>query len=126
VGDLNNDGFPDVVFAENGGPVHVLMNTATSGNNWVGLVLRAKTANPESTGALIRWSVGGKIFSKLKTAGGSFLSSQDPRMILGAGKGEIDWIEIRWPHPSQRTDRINKPRMNRYITVTEAQPPLSN
>ena len=121
VGDLNNDGFPDVVFAENGGPVHVLMNAATSGNNWVGLILRAKTANPESTGALIRWSVGGKIFSKLKTAGGSFLSSQDPRLILGAGKGQIDWIEIKWPRPSQRVDRIVKPQMNRYITFAEGQ-----
>ena len=97
------------------------MNSATSGNNWVGLMLRAKTANPESTGALIRWSVGGRIFSELKTAGGSFLSSQDPRLILGAGKGQIDWIEIKWPRPSQQVDRINKPQMNRYITVTEGQ-----
>ena len=121
VGDLNNDGYPDVVFAENGGPVHVLMNTASSGNNWVGLILRAKTTNPEATGATIRWSAGGKIFSRLKTAGGSFLSSHDPRLILGAGKSPIDWIEIKWPRPSQTVDRITKPEMNRYITVAEGQ-----
>jgi hypothetical protein len=121
VGDLNNDGYPDVVFAENGGPVHVLMNTATSGNNWVGLILRAKTTNPEATGAIIRWSAGGKTFSRLKTAGGSFLSSHDPRQILGAGKSQIDWIEIKWPRPSQRVDRITKPEMKRYLTVTEGQ-----
>ena len=119
VGDLNNDGYPDVVFAENGGPVHVLMNTAASGNNWLALILRAKTTNPEATGAIIRWSVGGRIFSRLKTAGGSFLSSHDPRLILGAGKNQIDWIEIKWPRPSQQVDRINKPEMNRYMTVTE-------
>lgn len=121
VGDLNNDGYPDVVFAENGGPVHLLMNTAASGNNWLGLVLRSKTANPESTGAILRWSAGGKIFSRLKTAGGSFLSSHDPREILGAGKNQIDWVEVRWPHPSQKVDRINKPEMNRYLTITEGQ-----
>ena len=121
VGDLNNDGYPDVVFAENGGPVHVLINTATSGNNWVGLVLRAKTTNPEATGAILRWSVGGKVFSRLKTAGGSFLSSHDPREILGAGKGTIDWIEIKWPRPSQQVDRILKPAMNHYMTITEGQ-----
>ena len=119
VGDLNNDGYPDVVFAENGGPVHVLMNTASSGNHWVGLILRPKTTNPDATGAVIRWSVAGKTFSLLKTAGGSFLSSHDPRPILGAGRNQIDWIEITWPLPSHRVDRINKPTMNRYMTVVE-------
>jgi hypothetical protein len=121
VGDLNNDGYPDVVFAENGGPVHVLMNTASCGNNWVGLMLRPKTTNPDAIGAVIRWRVGGKIFSLLKTAGGSFLSSHDPRQILGAAKSQIDWIEIAWPSPSQRVDRISKPEMNRYMTVVEGQ-----
>jgi hypothetical protein len=121
VGDLNNDGFPDVVFAENGGPVHVLMNTGASGNHWLGLALKPKTTNPEATGATIRWSVGGKVFSRLKTAGGSFLASHDPREILGAGKGSIDWVEIKWPAPSHRVDRIAKPQMDRYMTVTEGQ-----
>jgi hypothetical protein len=123
VGDLNNDGYPDVVFTENGGPAHLLMNTAASGNNWLGLSLRAKTTNPEATGAIIRWSVGGRVFSRLKTAGGSYLSSQDPREILGAGKGQIDWVEIKWPHPSHAVDRISKPGMNRYMVVTEGQNP---
>lgn len=125
VGDLNNDGYPDVVFTENGGPVHVLMNSAQSGNHWLGLTLRAKTTNPAATGAMIRWSVGGRVFSRLKTAGGSYLSSQDPREILGAGKGEIDWVEVKWPKPSQSVDRIVKPAMNRYMAVSEGQSPLN-
>jgi enediyne biosynthesis protein E4 len=118
-GDLNNDGYPDVVFTENGGPAHILMNTAASGNNWLGLKLRGQIANPEAIGARIRWSVGGRIFSKLKRSGGSFLSSSDSREILGAGKWQIDWIEIKWPLPSQRVDRIVKPAMNRYLNITE-------
>jgi len=121
VGDLNNDGYPDVVFTENGGPVHILMNTASSGNNWLGLTLRPKTTNPDAVGAVIRWSVAGKVFSTLKTAGGSFLSSHDPREILGAGKNQIDWVEVAWPRPSRQLDRINKPKMNRYVTVVEGQ-----
>jgi hypothetical protein len=126
VGDLNNDGFPDVVFAENGGPVHVLMNAAQSRNHWLGLSLRAKTTNPEATGAMIRWSVGGKVFSRLKTAGGSYLSSHDPREILGAGKGPIEWVEVHWPKPSQQVDRIVKPPMDRYMVITEGQSPMRN
>jgi enediyne biosynthesis protein E4 len=125
VGDLNNDGYPDVVFTESGGPAHVLMNTAATKNNWLGVTLRAKTTNPEATGAMLRWSVGGKIFSRLKTAGGSYLSSQDGRQILGAGKGQIDWVEVRWPKPSQQVDRIIKPAMNRYMAIAEGQSPAT-
>jgi enediyne biosynthesis protein E4 len=121
VGDLNNDGYPDVVMTENGGPVHVLMNTAQGGNNWLGLTLVAKTANPGSAGAILRWSIGGKIFSRQKTAGGSFLSSQDPREIIGAGKGRIDWVEVQWPLPSHRIDRVLRPEMDHYLTITEGQ-----
>jgi hypothetical protein len=83
--------------------------------------LRGKTANPEAIGAVIRWSVGGRVFSKFKRSGGSFLSSQDPRELLGAGKLRIDWVEIKWPLPSHRVDRIVKPAMDRYMTVTEGE-----
>jgi hypothetical protein len=122
VGDLNNDGFPDVVVTENGGPVHLLMNTAQSGNNWLGITLVGKTANPAAAGAILRWSIAGKIFSRQKTAGGSFLSSHDPREIIGAGKGHIEWVEVQWPLPSHRIDRIPHPEMDRYHVITETLP----
>ncbi len=125
VGDLNNDGYPDVVFTENGGPVHILMNTAQSANNWLGIVLRSKSTNPEATGAVIRWSVGGKIFSSIRTAGGSYLSSHDPREVIGAGKAQIDWVEVQWPRPSSAVDRMLKPKMNEYLVITEGQRPAS-
>ena len=82
VGDLNNDGYPDVVFTENGGSPHILMNRG-SGNNWLGLKLEPKMANRASAGAVIRYHIGNETFSVLKNAGGSFLSSHDPRVILG-------------------------------------------
>ena len=53
--------------------------------------------------------------------GGSFLSSHDPREIIGAGKGHIDWVEVQWPRPSHHVDRILHPAMNRYIVITEGQ-----
>jgi hypothetical protein len=119
IGDLNNDGYPDVVFTENGGPPHVLVNAAESGNNWLGLTLDSRRANPAAAGAVIRWSIGGKKFARFKSAGGSFLSSHDPREVLGAGKNTIDWVEVQWPRPSDRIDRIVGPEMNRYITIVE-------
>jgi hypothetical protein len=120
IGDLNNDGYPDIVFTENGGAVHILMNT-THVNNWLGLQLHARIANPAATGAVLRWSIAGSIFSRGTTAGGSYLSSHDPREVLGAGPGQIDWVEVQWPQPSDRVDRVVHPVMNRYITISEGQ-----
>jgi hypothetical protein len=56
----------------------------------------------------------------MKNAGGSFISSHDPRIILGLGKAEkVDWVEIHWPRPSQRVDRFTTVPINRYIKIVE-------
>jgi len=117
VGDLNNDGYPDVVFTENGGPPHILMNTASLRNNWLGLDLRPK--NGIIAGTLIRWSINGKSFTRSKTAGGSYLSSSDPRELLGAGQGVIEWVEVHWPQPRGGVLRIIKPHMHQYLRIEE-------
>jgi len=89
-------------------------------NNWAGLKLVGTRANPAATGAVIRWSTNGQVRSRLKTGGGSFLSSHDPREILGLGKAEkVDWVEIRWPKPSERIDRFTDLAVNKYLTVVE-------
>ena len=58
--------------------------------------------------------------SRLKTAGGSFLSSHDPREVLGIGAhNKIDRLEIRWPLPSTRVDVFTGLPIDRYITIEE-------
>jgi len=120
VGDLNNDGYPDVIVGINGGAPVVLYSNTVSNNNWVGLKLVGTKSNPAATGALVKWRAGGQVHSRLKTAGGSFLSSHDPREVLGLGQaGKVDWVEIRWPKPSTRVDHLTDLPMNKYLTVVE-------
>src|SRR5205814_10272129 len=61
----------------------LLYNNAESKNDWLGLKLVGTMANPAAIGAAIKWSVGGKVHTRLKNAGGSFMSSYDPREVLG-------------------------------------------
>jgi enediyne biosynthesis protein E4 len=120
VGDYDNDGALDVIIGNNGGSPLLLKNNAAKGNNWLGLKLEGTTANRDAVGAKIYWTAGGKKFVRLKTNGGSYLSSHDPREVLGVrSAAKIDLVEIHWPAPSKQIDRITNVPLNRYVKLVE-------
>jgi hypothetical protein len=117
-GDFDNDGDLDVLAANNGEPPVLLLNDGGNRNNWIGLQLIAKQSNPAAVGAVISWQAALLKRSRLKTAGGSYLASHDPREILGIGSAaKIDYVEIRWP--SGKIDKLTNPPINRYLKVVE-------
>jgi hypothetical protein len=117
-GDFDNDGDLDVLVSNNGEAPVLLRNDGGNKNNWLGLTLVAKDSNAAAVGAVITWQAGALKRSRLKTAGGSFLSSHDPREILGLGSAtKLDWVEIRWP--SGKVDRLTNLPLNTYVKVVE-------
>ncbi len=117
-GDFDNDGDLDVLTSNNDEPPALLRNTGGNRNNWLGLQLIATKSNPSAVGAMITWQAAGVRRSRLKTGGGSYLASHDPREILGIGAASrIDNLEIRWP--SGAIDKIANPPLNVYIKVVE-------
>jgi len=120
VGDYTNSGALDVLVCVNGGAPLLLKNNAAQGNNWLGFKLEGVTCNRDAIGARIVCHAGGKNLSRLKTSGGSYLSSHDPRIVFGLGKAEaVDEIEIHWPKPSSQVDRLTGVRINQYVHVIE-------
>jgi hypothetical protein len=118
VGDFDNDGDLDVLTSNNGEPPLLLRNQGGNRNNWIGLNLVATKSNPAAVGAVIAWQAGGVKRTRLRTGGASYLSSHDPREILGLGAAtRIESIEIRWP--SGATDRLTNVPINKYIKVVE-------
>jgi enediyne biosynthesis protein E4 len=118
VGDYDNDGDLDVLIINNGDAPLLLQNEGGNRNNWIGLHLVATSSNPEAVGTMITWDAGGVKRKRLKTAGGSYLSSHDPREILGIGTAtKIDSIEIKWP--SGKVDKITNPPIRKYLKVVE-------
>jgi hypothetical protein len=120
VGDYNNDGRVDVLVGCNGGAPVLLRNNAAPDNHWVGLKLQGVGCNRDAIGARITWSAGGIRRSRQKTGGGSYLSSHDPREVLGLGRAAaLDWLEITWPAPSLKTERFTNIPVDRYVTIVE-------
>ncbi|HEX2662340.1 MAG TPA: CRTAC1 family protein [Candidatus Acidoferrum sp.] len=120
IGDFNNDGAVDVLVAVNNGAPLLLKNVSAPENHWLGLRLIGKKCNPDAIGAKISWQAGDLKRSRLKVGGGSYLSSHDPREVLGIGKHvKIDSLEVRWPLPSGRVETFTDLPIDRYITIVE-------
>ena len=117
-GDYDNDGDLDVLISNNGGPPLLLRNDGGSKNNWIGLQLKPTASNPEAVGAIITWESRGVKRYRLKTGGGSYLASHDPREILGLGDApSAESIEIQWP--SGKLDQLEDVPVGKYSIVVE-------
>ena len=123
LGDFDNDGAVDVLISNNNEAPLLLKNKAASGNHWLGVKLVGKTANIDAIGARITYQSGNLKRSRTKVGGASYLSSHDPRLVLGIGKRpKLDWLEVTWPQPSGQKQRFTDLPIDRYITIREGQP----
>ena len=122
VGDFNNDGAVDVLVSMNGGAPLLLRNNAPKLNHWLGLTLVGTKSNRDAVGARVTYQAGNLKRSRMKTGGGSFLSSHDPRLVLGLGAHiKVDLLEVTWPGPGKVTERFTDLPIDRYITIVEGQ-----
>jgi hypothetical protein len=120
VGDYDNDGDADVLVSNNGEAPLLLRNEGGNRNHWLGLQLIATKSNSSAVGAHITWQAGGVKRTRLKTAGGSYLASHDPRELLGLGAAsKVETLEIRWP--SGTIDKLSNIPVNTYLKLVEGQ-----
>jgi enediyne biosynthesis protein E4 len=122
IGDFNNDGAVDVLISINNGAPVLLQNNVGAQNHWLGIKLVGRKSNPDAVGARITYQAQDLKRSRMKVGGGSYLSSHDPRIVLGIGRRtKIDWLEVKWPLPSGTTERFTDVPIDRYITIVEGQ-----
>ena len=117
-GDLNNDGQPDLVVAVLD-TAPVILRSAGTTNHWLGISLTGSKSNRSGIGArvTVTSATGQKQIFDVSTAG-SYLSSSDPRIIVGLGNAKsVRLIEVRWP--SGRVQTVSNPVVDRYVTVNE-------
>jgi len=118
IGDLNNDGQLDAVVGVLDGAPVILRNNGTT-NHWLGIILAGSKSNRSGIGArvMVRYMTGQKQIFDVSTAG-SYLSSSDPRIVVGLGTAKaVKSVEVRWP--SGRVQTIANPPVDRYMRVNE-------
>jgi hypothetical protein len=117
-GDLDNDGDTDVVVGVMDGSPVILRNDGTR-NHWLGISLAGAKPNQAGLGARVTVTdSGGRQQTREVTSAGSYLSSNDPRIIFGLGAAAgVKAVEVRWP--GGRTQRIANPSLDRYLTIKE-------
>jgi hypothetical protein len=122
VGDLDNDGRPDLVISHVNEPVALLRNVpqGETPNHWLGVRLVGRE-NRDVVGARAVLEVGGRKLTRFAKGGGGYLSSNDPRLLFGLGPAaQTGRLTVTWP--SGREQSWQGLAVDRYWQLVEGDP----
>ncbi len=95
VGDLDNDGWPDLVLSHVNEPVALLRNRGGKAH-WLGVALRGQKER-DLVGTRLTLEVGGRRLTRFVKGGGSYLSAGDPRLVFGlADAARVERLTVEW------------------------------
>ncbi|HWE36071.1 MAG TPA: ASPIC/UnbV domain-containing protein, partial [Isosphaeraceae bacterium] len=110
-GDLDDDGDLDVVVTMMDGRPALLDNEAPDPGSWVRLDLVGRRSNRGAIGAVVEVVADGRTITRQVKGGGSYLSSNDPRLLVGLGRAaRIDRVVVRWPSGARSAMKDLAPR----------------
>jgi enediyne biosynthesis protein E4 len=120
-GDLNNDGFLDIVVTSLNEKPRILLNSADNGAHWLLIQPTGHKTNRDAIGTQFKVTTpSGRTLYNDVTASVGFMSSSDRRVHFGlGGERSAASIEVRWPSgvvqtfknvPADRIMKIEEPR----------------
>jgi hypothetical protein len=116
-GDLDDDGDLDIVVSRMDGRPALLLNESDPGN-WIRFELVGEGGRPV-VGAGVEVHLADRVLRRLAKGGGSYLSSNDPRILVGIGPADrVDRVVVRWPGGG--TTELPAPEIGRTHRVLEA------
>ena len=117
--DIDNDGDIDLFVSNNNDDATFLINEGLPRNNWIGFHLQGTTYNRDAIGSKITISTNLGTQVAWVNPSGSYLSSNDRRVVFGLGKEEkVKTAEIHWPGQIKK-EIFNDLDCNSYYKVVE-------
>ncbi len=97
-GDINNDGFPDLV-TNNHFESSVVLKNRGNANNWLKYKLTGTQSNRDGIGAYLRFYIDGISYLRNMQAGEGYSCQRSYRQIFGMGANQaVDSLSILWPN----------------------------
>ncbi|MBT8196415.1 MAG: CRTAC1 family protein, partial [Bacteroidia bacterium] len=119
IGDVNNDGFPDIAVCNLVQPHHVWQNNFGSGN-WLKIKLEGVISNRDGIGSWIKIYAQGVQQVRYTMCGQGFLSQNSFTEFFGLSSApQADSIIITWP--SGAVDKFFNVHANQLLSVTETE-----
>jgi enediyne biosynthesis protein E4 len=125
-GDIDNDGFLDVLLTTNAGPAYLFHNEGGT-NHSLRIKLVGTKSNRDGIGAVVRVTSGDGSNRdgnnkdkqwKMLRSGSSYLSQSELVLTFGLGaQTKADSVEIQWP--SGQADKLSNVNAGQTITVQE-------
>ncbi len=117
VGDLNNDGFLDMIISSIGSPIKILYGQSPPNNHWLSIrVTDPEHGNRYDYGAEVTVISESNRWRQWLNPGGSYLCSHDPRLHFGLGPhSQVDRIEVAWSDGTK--EQFSGAVMNTIISI---------
>jgi enediyne biosynthesis protein E4 len=123
-GDIDNDGFPDILLTTNAGPAYLFHNEGGA-NHSLRIKLVGTKSNRDGIGAIVRVTSGSDKQWKMLRSGSSYLSQSELVLTFGLGaQTKADKVEIQWP--SGQTDNLSNLNAGQTVTVQEGKGVIAN
>jgi len=117
IGDLDDDGDPDVVVTNVAEPPQILRNDTAPENGWVRIQLRGTAMNRGGEGAEVFVTADGVTRRVQARSSCGYLGSNDPRHLVGLGTAAACDVEVRWHRGA--IDRVQGVPARRTVVITE-------
>jgi hypothetical protein len=116
-GDLDNDGDLDVVISRLDQVPAILLNDSPP-RSWIRMELIGHRSNRSAIGAVVEVRARDRVFHRQVKGGGSYLSANDPRVLVGLGDIEgVYSIAVRWPSGARSS--VSNPALRRTHVLHE-------
>ena len=125
IGDIDNDGKPDIVVGNDIEPNFLWANTTVNENNWLKVKLEGVISNRNGIGNTIEINIDGQSQYRYTLAGEGYLSQNSFYEFFGMGNAtEVDYVKVTWTATGE-IEIINNIAANQAITIQEGNGVLS-